>query len=1025
MSVSDSDDSGSMNSMLHVRASELYPKKELIETLESASIQAPFTPLCGESIEYIARIADGVLALSNYRVYYQKTGKDGKGDFNIPLGLIEGIEIKELFYLYISCKDCRTYRCSFPSNDVCVDWHRKIERSIKPPKNIDELFAFVYYAWACEEGGEEISSYLVGSGETNHVKDNLRFEYERLKFENDSNCWRITNVNSDYKLCPSYPRYLIVPASVSDQTLEIAAKFRSSRRVPAVVWRHKENGMIIARCSQPEVGWLGWRSQEDEDLLKGLTEACFSRNSNSSSSKRHSKGKLLVMDARSYTSAVANRARGGGCECPEYYQTMEILFMNLANIHSIRKSFHSLRSLCASPPDMPNWHSQLENSKWLSHMSLLISSAVRVATALEKDAQPVLVHCSDGWDRTTQIVSLAELLLDPYYRTIEGFQVLCEREWLEFGHKFADRCGIGEDVNEKCPVFVQWLDCVHNILQQYPTAFEFSKRYLIKLAEHTYSNLFGTFFCNTNAERQNLGIAQRTFSVWRYLNCTHFKNYLYNPNHEKVLWPKYNVRDLMVWKDLYTDLAYDNQFPSESSSHLTENGTTNGDPIVNEESKNSSHELENGSLNNLGNNLGSMLESAINCQPEICGSNGIASTGSETISDLDCDGNSCSDYSVSNNHVAEIACNGSDSTKQETITTTVTTLTTENTVTSICKCRNNSNDVDNSNNSDNEVINALNDEFKANLDLKEDRILCNKQNGHSVHVDDDNASNAPAAINGNKDCDNLIEPVDVNDSQDCNRIVDELEVRLNGGDISVETSVETIVDNNYSINSAIDNELKTAINGLKTFDVSTFQTSRPQLTSLLLDPIDGLPLIPDDIQDRMQQISIEHKAQQAALRSELHTTRYALMNKLCHQCIHQNNSTLPEKQIVSDDDKGSVCSTDISWEAVDEKELGQVLWVPDHAANFCQACNTRFWLGRRRHHCRSCGKIFCADCSTNFTILPSEQLYDPVRVCEQCYRMKQLSPVSYSNSPKQTTCKQAAGEESQNSNLVLPPAPSI
>lgn len=34
---------------------------------------------------------------------------------------------------------------------------------------------------------------------------------------------------------------------------------------------------------------------------------------------------------------------------------------------------------------------------------------------------------------------------------------------------------------------------------------------------------------------------------------------------------------------------------------------------------------------------------------------------------------------------------------------------------------------------------------------------------------------------------------------------------------------------------------------------------RQQFTSLLLDPIDGLPLIPDDIQDRMQQMSIEHK----------------------------------------------------------------------------------------------------------------------------------------------------------------------
>lgn len=34
---------------------------------------------------------------------------------------------------------------------------------------------------------------------------------------------------------------------------------------------------------------------------------------------------------------------------------------------------------------------------------------------------------------------------------------------------------------------------------------------------------------------------------------------------------------------------------------------------------------------------------------------------------------------------------------------------------------------------------------------------------------------------------------------------------------------------------------------------------------------------------------------------------------------------------------------------------------------------------------RCCGKIFCADCSENSTPLPSEQLYNPVRVCSDCY----------------------------------------
>lgn len=67
---------------------------------------------------------------------------------------------------------------------------------------------------------------------------------------------------------------LLVPACITDETLEIVARFRSSRRIPAVVWRHGGNGAVIARCSQPEVGWLGWRSAEDEDLLKAIADAC-------------------------------------------------------------------------------------------------------------------------------------------------------------------------------------------------------------------------------------------------------------------------------------------------------------------------------------------------------------------------------------------------------------------------------------------------------------------------------------------------------------------------------------------------------------------------------------------------------------------------------------------------------------------------------------------------------------------------------------------------------------------------------
>lgn len=66
-----------------------------------------------------------------------------------------------------------------------------------------------------------------------------------------------------------------------------------------------------------------------------------------------------------------------------------------------------------------SWLSLLENSKWFTYLNAILKAAVVAVSAIDKEGKPVLVHCSDGWDRTTQIIALAELLLDPYYRTVE------------------------------------------------------------------------------------------------------------------------------------------------------------------------------------------------------------------------------------------------------------------------------------------------------------------------------------------------------------------------------------------------------------------------------------------------------------------------------------------------------------------------------------------------------------------------------------------------------------------------------
>ena len=48
-----------------------------------------------------------------------------------------------------------------------------------------------------------------------------------------------------------------------------------------------------------------------------------------------------------------------------------------------------------------------------------------IARCLKLQHGNVLVHCSDGWDRTSQLTSLSQLMMDPYYCTLDGFKVQC------------------------------------------------------------------------------------------------------------------------------------------------------------------------------------------------------------------------------------------------------------------------------------------------------------------------------------------------------------------------------------------------------------------------------------------------------------------------------------------------------------------------------------------------------------------------------------------------------------------------
>ncbi|XP_026138667.1 zinc finger FYVE domain-containing protein 9-like isoform X1 [Carassius auratus] len=66
--------------------------------------------------------------------------------------------------------------------------------------------------------------------------------------------------------------------------------------------------------------------------------------------------------------------------------------------------------------------------------------------------------------------------------------------------------------------------------------------------------------------------------------------------------------------------------------------------------------------------------------------------------------------------------------------------------------------------------------------------------------------------------------------------------------------------------------------------------------------------------------------------------------------------------------------------------LGEVapVWVPDSQAPICMKCEVKFTFTKRRHHCRACGKVFCAACCS----LKSRLMYmdrKEARVCVTCH----------------------------------------
>ena len=363
-------------------------------------------------------------------------------------------------------------------------------------------------------------------------------EFERQGALSRDSPWRKSELNeakdgrAAFSFSPTYPQCMLVPKDFTDTELHEVAKFRSKQRLPTLSWFDRTTDTAIIRCAQPLVGITGKKSPADARLFDKMTKA-------------NSNGKpLLLVDARPWANALANRGRKGGYEDVSHYEgdkdrKPELVFLNIDNIHVMRASINKMHSLVCSnkrPNNAPVRRTEIFDTGWLTHIGRVLGGC-RLIVESTWNRRSSVVHCSDGWDRTAQLCAGSEICLDPYYRTFEGFRVLLQRVWHSYGHKIRDRTWgqVKPDgqykPDEASPIMKQYLDYCHQLMFAHPKCFEFNEWFLLSLVDCLYKGS-SNFFMNTEKEYLEKREGGGTVEYWSFADGEKKAQYV-NPRYDE------------------------------------------------------------------------------------------------------------------------------------------------------------------------------------------------------------------------------------------------------------------------------------------------------------------------------------------------------------------------------------------------------------------------------------------------------------------------------------------------------------
>ncbi|KAI0985647.1 hypothetical protein GJ496_001626 [Pomphorhynchus laevis] len=369
-----------------------------------------------------------------------------------------------------------------------------------------------------------------------HELDIVREFYDHV----DQTIWKISKVNSNYRVCNTYPSLTVI--ACDDNVCLNASQARLNRQYPILAYYHETSKAALVRAGKLITNVLNKYDEaifENMRSIKGERSLIFYPENENRNYEDRNRSRIMKMfrNEKPLTEETYGMWKRMYCtHCP----TIESVSQTLCTLLQVIINESAKYSAVAA---------------WLTLLSNVLMISSDVCTALSSIGTNVCMMFEH--DMSLILSILVQIQLKKDYRTLIGFQKLLIRELVLSGFRFSN--------NDSRACLILFLDCLYQLMCRNPYSFQFNEQFLLNFLDHMTCSKHGTFLYDNERQRNEHDVYQRCSSLWsefdktdekgqkfinplfNYQSCRHNDLHILHIPNEMVLWKKMPIKNTIEY----------------------------------------------------------------------------------------------------------------------------------------------------------------------------------------------------------------------------------------------------------------------------------------------------------------------------------------------------------------------------------------------------------------------------------------------------------------------------------------------